>query len=97
MTRLTLLTRDGCHLCDEMKAVIALVQRTHPLALTEVDISTQPDLERRFGTEIPVLLCREEVIARHKITEERLVEEILKAGTQPIEAVARVAEDGRHP
>ena len=77
MTRLTLLTRDGCHLCDEMRAVIALVQRTHPLVLTEVDISTQPNLERRFGTEIPVLLCRDEIVARHRITEVRLVEQVL--------------------
>ena len=78
MTHLTLLTRRDCHLCDEMKAVIELVQQTHPVTLTEVDISTQPDLERRFGTEIPVLLYRDEVIARHRITEDQLAEEVLR-------------------
>ena len=72
MTHLTLLTRDGCHLCDAMKVVVGRVQRHHPLALTEIDISTDPELERRFGTQIPVLLRGEVVIARHRISTEQL-------------------------
>ena len=73
MTELTLLTRDGCHLCDEMKAAIAHFQFTHPMVVTEVDISTRPDLEHQFGTEIPVLLRGATVVARHRITEAQLV------------------------
>jgi len=76
MTTLTLLTRAGCHLCEEMKRVIVTVQRTHPLTLREVDIMTQPELERRFGTEIPVLLHGINVIARHRITPSQLVEKL---------------------
>ncbi len=72
MTELTLLTRAGCHLCGEMKAVITPLRRTHGIILTEVDISTRPDLERRFGTEIPVLLRGTTVVARHRITETQL-------------------------
>ena len=76
MTNLTLLTRDGCHLCDHMKAVVTRVQRIHPLTLCEVDISTRPELKQRFGTEIPVLLRGDDVIARHRITERELLEEL---------------------
>ena len=69
MTSLTLLTRaGGCRLCDEMKAVVRQVQQSHDLTLTEVDISTQPELERRWGTEIPVLLDGGRVVARHRTT-----------------------------
>ena len=79
MIHLTLLTRDGCRLCDEMKEVVGQVQRSHRLTLTEVDISTQPELERRWGTEIPVLLDGGRVIARHRISARRLVDAVSRA------------------
>lgn len=72
ITRITLLTRPGCHLCDEMKEVIVRVQPKYPLVLNEVDISTRPDLAQQFGTEIPVLLLGTKIIARHRITETQL-------------------------
>ena len=74
MIRLTLLTRRKCHLCDEMKAVVRDVERSHPLALTEVDITSSPVLERRWGLDIPVLMHGERVIARHRVTARRLAE-----------------------
>lgn len=73
MTELTLLTRDGCHLCDTMKTVVARVGRQHPVVLNEIDISTRPDLERQFGHDIPVLLDGDRVIARHRISSSQLV------------------------
>ena len=83
MIRLTLLTRDGCRLCDEMKAVVGQVQRFHRLTLTEVDISAQPDLDRRWGTEIPVLLDGGRVIARHRTTVRELAAAVSRA-TSPL-------------
>ena len=74
MTELALLTRDGCHLCQTMKTIIAHVQREHPLSLTEIDIGTRPDLEEQFGTQIPVLLRGDQVIARYRVASAQLVE-----------------------
>lgn len=74
MTRLKLLTRRGCHLCDEMKAVVRKVERSYPLVLTEVDIASSPALERRWGLDIPVLLRDERVIASHRVTARRLAD-----------------------
>ncbi len=68
MIHLTLLTRGGCRLCDEMKGVVQQVEQTQRLTLTEIDISTRPELETQWGTEIPVLLCGEREIARHRVT-----------------------------
>ncbi len=79
MIRLTLLTRDGCLLCDEMKEVVKQVQRAQRLALTEVDISTEPELERRWGTEIPVLFDGGRVIARHRTTVHDLARAVSRA------------------
>ena len=68
MIQLTLLTRAGCHLCDTMKAVVTQAATHRPIALQETDISTDDQLEARFGHEIPVLLWNERVVARTRIS-----------------------------
>jgi len=54
----TIYSRPGCHLCDDMKALVRRVAASAetPTAIEDVDISTDPDLEARYGLEIPVLL-----------------------------------------
>ena len=74
MTALTLYSRPGCHLCDEMKAVIARVARTMeaPLTVDEIDSSTDPELEALYGQEIPVLLVDGKKAAKYRVTEGQL-------------------------
>ena len=72
MISLTLYSRPGCHLCDEMKAVVARVAGAIPLSLQEIDISTDPTLEARYGLEIPVLLVEGKKAAKYRVTETEL-------------------------
>ena len=74
MTALTLYSRPGCHLCDEMKAVIARVvgEQAVDITLEEVDISTDAELLSRYGTEIPVLLVNGRKVAKYRVTEGEL-------------------------
>ena len=74
MIVLTIYSRPGCHLCDEMKAIVERVARSAPgpLAIEEIDISTDRDLEARYGVEIPVLLMDGRKIAKYRVTEEEL-------------------------
>ncbi len=69
---LTLYSRPGCHLCEEMKAVVERVRREHPIELYEVDISGDLELERRYGQEIPVLELDGKKIAKFRIDPETL-------------------------
>jgi hypothetical protein len=71
---LTLYSRPGCHLCDEMKTVVARVVRglDTPVTIDEVDISTDADLEARYGLEIPVLLIDGRKAAKYRVTEREL-------------------------
>ena len=69
---LTIYSRPGCHLCDEMKAVVDLVARRVPLTVHIVDISNDPRLEARYGLEIPVLLVNGRKAAKHRVTEDEL-------------------------
>ena len=74
MTTLTLYSRPGCHLCDEMKAVVVRVVREleTPVTIDEVDISTDADLEARYGLEIPVLLIDGRKAAKYRLAEGEL-------------------------
>ena len=69
---LTLYSRPGCHLCDAMHEVIDRVRRTTPLTLEVVDISADPELEARYGLEIPVLLVDGKKAAKFRVSEEEL-------------------------
>ncbi len=73
MIAVTIYSRPGCHLCDEMKAVVARVGRTVPLLLTERDISTDPELEARYGLEIPVLMVNGQKAAKYRVTDAELL------------------------
>jgi len=74
MIALTLYSRPGCHLCDDMKAVVERVARTStPVPTIEViDISSDPELEALYGLEIPVLLVNGKKAAKYRVTEEGL-------------------------
>jgi glutaredoxin len=72
MRHLTLYSKPGCHLCDEMKVVIETVARRVPLTLAVVDISTDPELEASYGLEIPVLLIDGKKAAKYRVTESEL-------------------------
>ena len=74
MIVLTLFSRPGCHLCDEMKTVVQRVidAADMPAAVEVIDISTDPDLEERYGLEIPVLLVDGKKAAKYRVTEEAL-------------------------
>jgi glutaredoxin len=51
MARITLYGRDGCHLCDDARAVLERVGE--PFA--EVDIDSDDDLFKRYLERIPVI------------------------------------------
>jgi hypothetical protein len=73
MIALTIYSRPGCHLCDDMKAVVRRVGETVPFTLDEVDISTDPNLEAQYGLEIPVLLVNGRKAAKYRVTGQELL------------------------
>ena len=72
VVRLTLYSRPGCHLCDEMKATVNRVAALVPLQVEEIDVSTSDDLEREYGLEIPVLLVDGKKAAKYRVSAEEL-------------------------
>jgi hypothetical protein len=78
--RLTLLSRPGCGLCHEMRALVEKLGRELPLELVERNIDEDPALLRRYRFEIPVLLLGETELARHRTSEAELRAKLLELG-----------------
>jgi glutaredoxin len=76
---LTLYSKPGCHLCDEMKRVIDTVAARVPLTMDVIDISTDPSLMDLYGLEIPVLLIDGKKAAKYRVTERELEEKLRRS------------------
>jgi hypothetical protein len=72
LIQVTIYSRPGCHLCDDMKAIVGRVAQQVPFALAEVDISLDRELEGLYGLEIPVLMIDGKKAAKYRITEGEL-------------------------
>jgi glutaredoxin len=71
--RLTIYSKPGCHLCEEMKATVALVLKDRPaLVVEEIDISLDPSLMASYEAEIPVLMIDGKKAAKYRISEQEL-------------------------
>ncbi len=71
---LTLYTRVGCHLCDEMKQQLVLFQQQYGFSLNVVDIDADSYLKLRYGERIPVLAAGEREICHYQLNEDLVLE-----------------------
>ena len=67
-TQVTLYSKPGCHLCDEMKAEIARANCSDLYDLHEVNIESDAELFARYRYDIPVLLIDEIKMFRHRLS-----------------------------
>ncbi len=82
MIRLTLYGRPGCHLCDDMRAALAVLRPRHGFSLEEVDVDASPDLAQRYGTLIPVLVYAEREVCHYFLDPDAL-EQALANSPEP--------------
>ena len=68
MSELELVTRAGCHLCDEM----AVELERAGLEFTARDVDREPALRARFGDVVPVLLRDGKPVAKVRVSARRL-------------------------
>ena len=62
-----LVTRIDCHLCEEMAAVLESDLGRRGEAWSEIDVDQDPDLSRRFGDVVPVLLRDGQPVAKVRL------------------------------
>ena len=68
-TRITLISRDGCHLCEVAEQTL---DRIAPGQWTRVPIGDSAELERDYGDRVPVVLLDGAEHGYWRVEEQRL-------------------------
>jgi glutaredoxin len=76
---LTIYSRPGCHLCDEMKKQIAPLVTKFKANLREVNIDADPILRARYDEEVPVLFLGPRKVAKYSVDLEQLRAQLQRA------------------
>ena len=67
-----LLSRTGCHLCDEARRLVQRVTAETGVGWTETDIDDDPALRAEFGELVPVVRVDGKELGYWRIDEGRL-------------------------
>ena len=63
--KLTVLSREYCHLCEELLAGLKQFQARYDFDIEVVDVDRHPQLEERWGDKVPVLLDGERELCHY--------------------------------
>ena len=67
MKRLTLYSRRGCHLCEEMLEALEPAERAGRFSVQVLDVDADPELRERYGLRVPVLCEGSTVLAEGRL------------------------------
>lgn len=80
--RLTILSRDDCHLCEVAHRIALQLQSELPIELRIVDVDGDDLLRERYGMRVPVVLLNDIEQLSGNVTEEELRRAIKKRGEE---------------
>ncbi|HEU4349778.1 MAG TPA: glutaredoxin family protein [Actinoplanes sp.] len=80
MTRVTLISRDGCQLCEVAEQALDRIQ---PGGWTRVDVDSSAELQRDYGDRVPVVLLDGREHGYWRVEEERLKRDLAKPPGAP--------------
>jgi len=55
MRQVQIYSRHGCHLCEDALLTLKLLQNELNFEIEEIFIDGDPDLEKKFGDQVPVI------------------------------------------
>jgi glutaredoxin len=80
VTRVTLISRDGCHLCEVAEQTL---DRIAAGGWTRVDVESSLELERDYGDRVPVVLLDGKEHGYWKVEEDRLLRDMARPPGAP--------------
>jgi len=72
LIRIDIYSRPGCHLCDDAKTLIEQFRSGFAIELQTINVETSPELESRYGNDIPVVLINGHEAFRHRVDRKEL-------------------------
>ena len=69
-------SRPGCHLCDDAKEVVERVRLRFPFSLRVIDVETDPELEKAYGEQIPVVFINGNKAFKYHVDEQELEQKV---------------------
>lgn len=76
MHRVVLYGAPGCHLCEDAASALRALQRARAFDLVEVDIHDDPEIEKRYLLEIPVIEVDGVVVTQAPVEIDRVREAV---------------------
>jgi thioredoxin reductase (NADPH) len=70
--KLTVLSREYCHLCEDMIAALKRFQGRYRFEIEVVDVDRHPRLEEKWGDKVPVLLDGDRELCHYHLDTEVL-------------------------
>lgn len=71
-TRVTILSRPGCHLCNVLARLAQRLADDLPIEVAKVNVDEDPGLRSRYGDRVPVVLVEDLEACAGKVTEPEL-------------------------
>lgn len=78
--RVELITRSGCHLCEDAKAALEAARAELSFELVELDLAEHPELRDPYRYDVPVVRVGGEPLFRHRVEPEALRRALLERG-----------------
>ena len=76
--QITLYTRNDCCLCDDMKKIVAQAIAGIEGEMQEIDVDSSPDLQQKFGSEVPVLFINGRKAFKYRVDGKELKDRIVR-------------------
>ncbi|GAA3003676.1 glutaredoxin family protein [Actinokineospora diospyrosa] len=72
MSRVTVMTRQGCHACEVAESDVARICADLEVAWSAVDVDSDPELRAEYGDRVPVILVDDAEHGYWQVEEDRL-------------------------
>ncbi len=75
-------SRPGCHLCDDAKQIVERVRQRLEFQLSFINIESDPDLEAKYGSEIPVVTINGNKAFKYHVDEREFEKKVKRLWNQ---------------
>jgi len=76
--KIEIYSRPDCHLCGEAKEVIDRVRLRFPFLVRVINIETDPELEKIYGEQVPVVFINGIKAFKYRVDEAELEKRLKK-------------------